>query len=179
MSEILQVEGCRMYHMSPHHKPRVLLDDDRWADSCLPGEEVGYFCSLYKSYLHVIFMYVWVDCSFSMVAKISIINYLIRMSNSCKCMGQWGSLTEGLEARLCTCTFMWKVFCMHAAIASFPGSPSPNTNMCTHAGRAWYLFPCEHDMIKIAPQCLKQKTAFCVLFNQLRVQSSVCMIFNS
>ena len=45
VSEFLQVEGCRMYHMSPHQKPRVLLDDDRWADSCLPGEEVGYFCS--------------------------------------------------------------------------------------------------------------------------------------
>ena len=45
VSEFLQVEGCRMYHMSPHHKPRMLLDDDRWADSCLPGEEVGYFCS--------------------------------------------------------------------------------------------------------------------------------------
>ena len=65
VSEFLQVEGCRMYHMSPHHKPRVLLDDDRWADLCLPGEEVGYFCSLYKSFLHVVFMYVWVDCSFS------------------------------------------------------------------------------------------------------------------
>ena len=56
------------------YKPRVVLEDDRWVDLCLPGEEVGYFCSLYKSYLHVVFMYVWVDCSFSMVVKMSILN---------------------------------------------------------------------------------------------------------
>ena len=47
VSEFLQVKGCQMYHMSPHHKPRVLLDDDSWADSCLPGEEVGYICSFF------------------------------------------------------------------------------------------------------------------------------------
>ena len=71
VSEFLQVEGCRMYHMSSHHKPRVLLDDDRWADSCLPGEEVGYFCS-FCTILHVVCMYVWVGCRFSVVAKMSI-----------------------------------------------------------------------------------------------------------
>ena len=31
---------------------------------------------------------------------------------------QWGSLMEGLEARLRVC----KVFCMHAVIPSFPGA---------------------------------------------------------
>ena len=61
VSEFLQVEGCRMYHMSPHHKPRVLLDDDSWADSCLPGEEVGYFCS-----------FCTICVGFSMVVKMSI-----------------------------------------------------------------------------------------------------------
>ena len=35
--------SCRW--MGAECLPRVLLDDDRWADSCLPGEEVGYFCS--------------------------------------------------------------------------------------------------------------------------------------
>ena len=44
-------------------------------------------------------MYVWVGCSFSMDAKMSIINYLIRLSNSCKCMESmekpyWGSGSE-------------------------------------------------------------------------------------
>ena len=94
------------------------------------------------------------------------------MSNSV--WSQWGSLTEGLEERLHMC----KIFCMHAAIASFPGSPSPE-HKYLHIGRAWYLFSREDDVIKIGPQFLEQKTAFCVLFNQLRVQCSVCMIFDT
>ena len=54
-------------------------------------------------------MYVWVDCSFSMVAKMSILTECLTHANV------WS-----LEAPLHMC----KVFCMHAAIASFPGSPS-------------------------------------------------------
>ena len=60
-------------------------------------------------------MYVWVGCSFSMVAKMSILNYLIRLSNSCKCMGVNGEAL--LEAHHYICP-------MHAAIPPFPGSPS-------------------------------------------------------
>ena len=114
-------------------------------------------------------MYVWVGCSFNMVAKMSILSDCLTQANV---WSQWGSLTEGLEARLHMC----KVFCMHAAIASFPGSPSLEHKYV--AVRAWYLFSREHDVIKIAPEFLEQKT-FCVLFNQLRVQCSVCMIFDS
>ena len=62
-------------------------------------------------------MYVWVDCSFSMVAKMSILTECLTHANV---WSQWGSLMGGLEAPLHMC----KVFCMHAAIASFPGSPS-------------------------------------------------------
>ena len=108
-------------------------------------------------------MYVWVGCSFSMVAKMSILNYLIRLSNSCKCMGVNGEAL--LEARHYICP-------MHAAIPPFPGSPLWNINMCMHAGRAWYLFSREHNVIKIGPEFLEQKT-FCVLFNQLCVECLV------
>ena len=64
-------------------------------------------------------MYVWVGCSFSMVVKNVYTKLLL---SECLTLygSQWESLTEGLEERL----HMWKVFCMHAAIASFPGSPS-------------------------------------------------------
>ena len=41
VSEFLKLEGCRMYYMSPLHKPRVILDDDRWREMGIPGEEVG------------------------------------------------------------------------------------------------------------------------------------------
>ena len=41
VSEFLKLEGCRMYYMSPQHKPRVILDDDRWREMGIPGEEVG------------------------------------------------------------------------------------------------------------------------------------------
>ena len=72
-----------------------------------------------------------------------------------------------LEARHYMCP-------MHAPIPPFPGSPSLEHKlyMCTHAGRVWYLFSCEHNVIKIGPQFLQQKT-FCVLFNQLCVECSV------
>ena len=55
-------------------------------------------------------------------------------------------------------------------IASFPGFPAPERED-VHAARAWYLFSCDHDVIK------KFLEPFCMLFNQLWVQHSVCMIF--
>ena len=57
----------------------------------------------------------------------------------------------------------------------YPHSQAPplwNINMCMHAGRAWYLFSREHNVIKIGPEFLEQKT-FCVLFNQLCVECLV------
>ena len=40
VSRFLEKEGCRMYYMSPRHKPRVLLEDEQWTECCRPGEEV-------------------------------------------------------------------------------------------------------------------------------------------
>ena len=113
-------------------------------------------------------MYVWVDCSFSMVVKMSILNWLIQMSDLYGVSGEalWRSGSE----------IMCKIFCMHAAIASFPASPSLERKY-VYTGSAWYLLACEHDVIKIGSEFLEQKT-FCVLFNQLRIQCSVCMIFD-
>ena len=40
-----------------------------------------------------------------------------------------------------------------------------------NAGRAWYLFSCEHDVIGIRPEVLEQKANVCVVhvFNALCV----------
>ena len=64
VSEFLQVEGCQMYHMSPQGAPgrqtRVSLEK-RWV-----------IFVAFVLYLHVVCMYVWVGCRFSVVAKMSI-----------------------------------------------------------------------------------------------------------
>ena len=51
-----------------------------------------------------------------------------------------------------------------------------NTNV--YVRRAWYLFSCDHIIteIHVGPE-LFRKATICTLFNQLRVQHSVCMIF--
>ena len=41
VSEFLKLEGCRMYYMSPQHKPRVILDDDREREGAERGRGVG------------------------------------------------------------------------------------------------------------------------------------------
>ena len=45
------------------------------------------------------------------------------------------------------------------SLASFPGSSGMEH---VYAGRAWYLFPCDHDVIEIGPEFLEQKgNVFC------------------
>jgi len=39
--EIPKLEGCQMYYMSPQHKPRVMVEDDRWRETNIQEEEVG------------------------------------------------------------------------------------------------------------------------------------------
>lgn len=42
MSHFLSKEGCRVHYMSPEHKPRVLLEDERWTDITKPGEQTSF-----------------------------------------------------------------------------------------------------------------------------------------
>ena len=46
----------------------------------------------------------------------------------------------------------------HIKLASFPGSPG--TRVCI-MGRAWYLFPRKHDVIKIGTKTERQRFACC------------------
>ena len=62
-------------------------------------------------------------------------------------------------------------------IASFPGSPAPERKYM-YAGRAWYLFSRDHDVIKIGPEFLEQKgNVLCVvhptMHSTLRVSNVV------
>jgi len=41
ISKFLKLEGCRMYYMYPQHKPRVMLDNDRWREMNIQEEEVS------------------------------------------------------------------------------------------------------------------------------------------
>ena len=105
-----------------------------------------------------------------MVVKVSILNWLIQMSNL---YGVSGEALWRVWKRDYVQNFLHA--CSHSLIPSLPFS---GTQICIHMGRAWYLLACEHDVIKIGPEFLEQKT-FCVLFNQLCIQRSVCMIFDS
>ena len=59
-------------------------------------------------------------------------------------------------------------------LASFLGFPALEHEY-VYAGRAWYLFSRDHE---IGPEFLaKRKAAFCVLFDQICVQCSVCTVF--
>ena len=44
----------------------------------------------------------------------------------------------------------------HRFLASFPGFPAPECKYA-YTGRAWYLFSCEHDIIKKGSEFLEQK----------------------
>ena len=92
------------------------------------------------------------------------------MSNSCKCMESMGKPYGGSGSAI-TYVQGFLHACSHSLI---PRLPLSGTQICVHREcSAWYLFSCEHNIIKIGPQFLEQKTAFCVLFNQLSVQCSV------
>ena len=41
ISKFLDMEGCRMFFMSPSHCPRFLLNDTRFLDDCGPNEVVS------------------------------------------------------------------------------------------------------------------------------------------
>ena len=41
-------------------------------------------------------------------------------------------------------------------VASFPGFPALGRED-VYTGTAWYLFSCDHDVIKIGPEFLEQK----------------------
>ena len=69
------------------------------------------------------------------------------------------------------CTWRKTVNCaaMYTVVRSYPHSKTPsleNTDMTVKAGRAWYLFSCEDDVIGKGPEFLEQKTMFSTLFNQ-------------
>lgn len=40
-SQYLELDGCRLYFMAPHHKPRLLISDPRWIEFTDPEDEVG------------------------------------------------------------------------------------------------------------------------------------------
>ena len=59
--------------------------------------------------------------------------------------------------------------------ASLVPSPAFRRLQYSKAGRAWYIFPREHDVIEKWQNFHNKDATFCVLFNHLHVQRSVSM----